>query len=451
MRYRPSHAVGQTALLAMALIALAAPAHAAKIPIFFGSLPLFMLSLAILGGIWLYSIYQKKILDEKIEQARPYIKKGDDHASAGRFPEAIAEYSQALDLLPKAVPVRMQRARIHAAAGADDQAIADFSTIISANGKDAVALYSRAGIFMKRKQYDQAISDLSRCLKIEKLGLLYSARGQVYAAKGDDKRAIEDFTEAIGFDKLPQTFAAREASYERLGEMDKAARDRSAQATLETQEAATAAPVAPAQPATPQPQTAARAIDPPPVAPRPAAAPPLPTADVSGLLVAGIVAACVGIAVAAYSATVHLQLASFDTGAVQTLATISQPKRISSANGQKQDYTITLSWSDTQGNTQSRSDFSIPASVIEPRLTQRSVTSSINAIYGLSLDDKTPQFLKDNQITIRYAEPAATGRVLIKDTPDFDRPWAVMMSLAGGVLLLGGLMAAWLARKSNKA
>lgn len=183
-------------------------------------------------------------------RADAYRARGEAYAERAAHKEAIADFTQAINLRPKDGQAYYDRAQsllatqqaIAAVAdlteaikylgntpglflargyaqlvkGAPDEAIADFSVAIRLDPKNASALNNRGLAYRKKGDLDNAIADYTAAIALNPVyALALNNRGYVYEAKGDKQAAASDFRRALALD--PSLIGAKKG-LERIGE-----------------------------------------------------------------------------------------------------------------------------------------------------------------------------------------------------------------------------------------
>ena len=148
-------------------------------------------------------------------------------AGIDRLDEAIADYTEAIQLVPNDARVYSRRAIGYARKGELDEAIGDFTEAIGLDPKNALAYAGRGIVYRDNGDCEKAIADFSEAIRLKpKFAIAYCGRGCAYGDKGDLTKAIADQAEAIRLDpKLAAAYYNRSVAYERKGEQAKAKED----------------------------------------------------------------------------------------------------------------------------------------------------------------------------------------------------------------------------------
>lgn len=150
--------------------------------------------------------------------------------NAAGWPEVIEKCTQVLsvNVTPDAkAGAYYNRGAAYLRTGSNAKAIADFNEAIRLLPRFGRALQARASAFIGEKNFDGAIADLTAAIAIEPTSsVAYNNRGMAYLGKGNAKSALADFNKSIELDpKDPASYAARGSAYLTLGDKTKALAD----------------------------------------------------------------------------------------------------------------------------------------------------------------------------------------------------------------------------------
>jgi len=135
------------------------------------------------------------------ELAAIYVSRGVEYKNKRGLDRAIADFDQAIRLVPKNTDVYTVRGMAWEAKGDFDRAIADFDQAIRLDPKNTDAYTVRGMAWEVKGDLDRAIADFDLAIRIDpKNTRAYTVRGVAWAAKGDLDRAIADYDQAIRFD-----------------------------------------------------------------------------------------------------------------------------------------------------------------------------------------------------------------------------------------------------------
>ena len=138
--------------------------------------------------------------------ALAYNNRGLAYQNQEKYPEAIADYTQAIKLNPNLALAYNNRGIAYSNQGKLDDAIADYNQAIKINPNDAEAYYNRGIAYDNQGKFLKAIADYNQAIKINpNLAYAYYNRGLAYYKQGKIEQAIADFTQAI---KINPNYAA---------------------------------------------------------------------------------------------------------------------------------------------------------------------------------------------------------------------------------------------------
>lgn len=153
------------------------------------------------------------------DRARAHRNRANLRVDAGAVEDALADFTQAIRLLPGDAPSYAGRARARMVLGDVVAAIADYSEAIKLAPDQASHLLGRGHAHFVRGDARAAIADFTDVLRINpKSATAYNQRGLAYRRSGDMTRAIEDYTAAIGINPVyALAYNNRGYAYEALG------------------------------------------------------------------------------------------------------------------------------------------------------------------------------------------------------------------------------------------
>lgn len=156
------------------------------------------------------------------QKAAAYRGRAAARLDAGAVDQAIADFTQAVQLQPRNAAAYAGRAQARLVRGEVDVAIADFDTaLLIAGDQPAAAGYrnGRGHALHVKGQYDAAIADFTEALRLNpRSASAHNNRGLSYRTKGDTAHAIEDYTAAIALNPVyAQAYANRGYVYESSG------------------------------------------------------------------------------------------------------------------------------------------------------------------------------------------------------------------------------------------
>jgi tetratricopeptide (TPR) repeat protein len=141
-------------------------------------------------------------------RAKAYFNRGMEYYTPGDYDRAIADFSDAIKLVPRERSYYVLRGGAYFRKGDHDRAIADYSEAIRVDGRDDYGTYdARGDAYLRKGDYDSAIADYSEAIRLVMQSRMfgtgkwwtpyYNHRGAAFRAKGDYDRAIADHSKAI--------------------------------------------------------------------------------------------------------------------------------------------------------------------------------------------------------------------------------------------------------------
>ena len=128
-------------------------------------------------------------------------KRGLTYDRQGQHTFAIADYTEALALMPNSSLLYLNRGAARGSLGDYVAAIADFDHSIALQSNFAEAFAERALARLRLGRKDQALPDAERAVQLlPRSTLTLSVRGEVYAALGRTEEAVVDYREALSLD-----------------------------------------------------------------------------------------------------------------------------------------------------------------------------------------------------------------------------------------------------------
>ncbi len=110
----------------------------------------------------------------------------------------IADYTEAIRLIPDFPEAYHNRASARKMRGGLDGAIADYTEAIRLRSEYAVAYVNRGTAFFLKGVLENAIADYTEAIRLDSNDSeAYNNRGIAYGTKGDFDKSIVDFTEAV--------------------------------------------------------------------------------------------------------------------------------------------------------------------------------------------------------------------------------------------------------------
>jgi tetratricopeptide (TPR) repeat protein/serine/threonine protein kinase len=145
------------------------------------------------------------------EHGMAYACRGQSFSTLGRYDQAVADLSRALELDPNDDFSWSHRAIVWNKLGQHEKALADDSRAVALNPKDAMHWSNRGLDQGSLGHAEKALVDYNEAIKLDPSRSIYwSNRGDAYRALGQFDKAIADFSKAIALDsKNPEGWAGR--------------------------------------------------------------------------------------------------------------------------------------------------------------------------------------------------------------------------------------------------
>jgi tetratricopeptide (TPR) repeat protein len=167
------------------------------------------------------------MLKRNPKDAPAYVYRGWVYAGKRQYNRAIADFDQAIRLVPAAPVGYNARGLAYSEKGEYDRAIADFDQAIRLNPNDIASFNNRGFAYIDKGEYDRAIADFEQELRLDpKAADAYSGRGAARNGNGEYDRAIADFDQAIKLrPDYANAFSRRGLAYGLKGDFDRAMAD----------------------------------------------------------------------------------------------------------------------------------------------------------------------------------------------------------------------------------
>ncbi|MDE5084883.1 MAG: tetratricopeptide repeat protein, partial [Trichodesmium sp. St18_bin1] len=156
-----------------------------------------------------------------------YSIQGNKHLDREEFEQAIADYSQAIQLNPKYAYGYYGRGNVYCDQGKYDLALADYNQAIQLNPKFAKAYNARGIVYNDQGKSDLALADYNQAIQLNpKYADAYNNRGIVYKNQGKSDLAIADYNQAIQLNpKYANAYYNRGLTYKAKRNIEKAISD----------------------------------------------------------------------------------------------------------------------------------------------------------------------------------------------------------------------------------
>ncbi len=123
------------------------------------------------------------------------------HARAGRYEDAVADYDRIIDLDPGILLAFRARSRAYALMRRYREALADFNRVIELSPDNSWTISDRGIIFRLMGRYPEALADFNRAIELDPYNAwAIGGRGQVRQEMRQYSEALTDFSRAIELD-----------------------------------------------------------------------------------------------------------------------------------------------------------------------------------------------------------------------------------------------------------
>jgi tetratricopeptide (TPR) repeat protein len=144
--------------------------------------------------------FTDRIADDP-RDSHAYTARGTAFASMNELDKAVADFSEAIRLDPKAAQAYHRRADIaymKQKSEEYDKALADYNEAIRLDPGDDWAYHVRGWIYYRRKDYDKALADYETAIKlVPKEAVFYRDRGNIALVREEYDKALADYSTAI--------------------------------------------------------------------------------------------------------------------------------------------------------------------------------------------------------------------------------------------------------------
>lgn len=147
------------------------------------------------------------------------VKSGNRNFSLGRYDQAIADFTKAIERGGGDALTYNTRGRVYFEKGRHEDALKDVNRAIELDPRSDAAWNTRGYILYTVRRYEEALRDLDRALEINpRHEGAYNHRGLVHTALERYDRALADFDEALKIDPdYHEVYANKAEAYERKG------------------------------------------------------------------------------------------------------------------------------------------------------------------------------------------------------------------------------------------
>jgi len=163
----------------------------------------------------------------RLDDAKVYSNQGYVWLQKGEHDKAIADYTEAIHLIPNDATAYSNRGFAWGQKDEHDKAIADYTEVIRLNPKNASAYFGRGLAWGQKGELDKAIADYTEAIRFNPNDeTAYANRGFAWLGKDEYDRAVADCTEAIRLNpKDAIAYANRGFAWLQKDEYDRAVAD----------------------------------------------------------------------------------------------------------------------------------------------------------------------------------------------------------------------------------
>jgi tetratricopeptide (TPR) repeat protein len=156
-----------------------------------------------------------------------YFNTGFAHYEAGRYAEAVVDFTRALEVNKDDEASLRYRAYSYYYLKDYDGTITDMSRLIAMNPGNEESYLTRSAAYDGKGEYNRAIADCNEALRLNpNYAAAYNNRGFAYNGKGEHDRAIADYNQALRLNSnYADAYYNRGIAYYYKGEHDRAIAD----------------------------------------------------------------------------------------------------------------------------------------------------------------------------------------------------------------------------------
>jgi tetratricopeptide (TPR) repeat protein len=159
---------------------------------------------------------------KEIKSAASYAGLADQYRQAGRYKDAVGEYSRAIHIDKRNSRCYLGRGDAELSLGQYKKTVADASKAIKINSADPDAFSLRAKAFDILKEYKKEKKDLDTVMNLSPSGTVMLARAQVKMHLKQYGSALDDLNAAINTglarEQLSQLYHLRSEAYKKTGQ-----------------------------------------------------------------------------------------------------------------------------------------------------------------------------------------------------------------------------------------
>ena len=123
-----------------------------------------------------------------------YTNRGEFYKDNQQYPEALADFGQALKISPNELGTLEMRGYVFFQTQKYQECISDYSTVLRAQPENVEAMANRATAYTVTQQYEKALGDLNKVLQLRPdHAAAYRTRGYLHYATGNHPASINDY------------------------------------------------------------------------------------------------------------------------------------------------------------------------------------------------------------------------------------------------------------------
>jgi len=163
----------------------------------------------------------------KIDPFSGFHSRGHYHERSKRFPEALADFTKAFELNPKASSALLwDRGNVYMEMGSTDIAISEFDAAIKIAPTSALYFEARADAHLKKKNFVAALSDVEKALELSPgSATALLGRGNIRRDQGSFDLALADYQASLEKDRSARAHLNRGMLYQLMKKPAEAAAD----------------------------------------------------------------------------------------------------------------------------------------------------------------------------------------------------------------------------------
>ncbi|MBV9013571.1 MAG: tetratricopeptide repeat protein [Pseudonocardiales bacterium] len=156
-----------------------------------------------------------------------YRERGRIYRELGRYDEALADFTQAIDLDPKYSWAIASRGVTYLQMDRYEEALTDLTQAIDLNPKYSWAITNRGETYLQMDRYEEALTDLTQAIDLNPTSdWAITNRGVTYRRMGRYEEALTDLTQAIDLNPTSDwAITNRGEIYRRMGRYEEALTD----------------------------------------------------------------------------------------------------------------------------------------------------------------------------------------------------------------------------------